>query len=167
MISLVDSSRTLLANSCPAVPIAIWSTSVYKARSINALIHPGMQYYDYDICSAVLPQNKNGDPNPYQSEEVYINGSANGKALLNTANNSFALYPNPVPANGKLMLDYHIQDNCTVIIYDLIGKPILSMPIYSNAKQATISIGNLASGLYKVSIVQDYKTLQTFKINVE
>jgi Secretion system C-terminal sorting domain len=155
---------TLLASSCPAM----LGVSVYKARSADAILHPGVQYYDYDLCAAVLPQNKNGDANPYKTEEDLLNTDADKTvAPLLSTSTYFELYPNPIHAGEQLTLNYALYADAQLQVYDIVGKLLFTMPINATNRQVKFTLGKLAAGIYKLNITQSGRTLQTFKFNVE
>jgi Secretion system C-terminal sorting domain len=142
---------TLLASSCPAM----LGNSVYKARSTDALIHPGVQYNDYDLCAAVLPQNKTGAPNPYTTEEAFLNSDEAEsaiKATIDSKINTFALYPNPISRNADITLTYNIDEATNLAIYDMVGKLILDLDLNIKAQRISFNIGNIATGTYKIKI---------------
>jgi hypothetical protein len=98
-----------LAQQCPAGT----GTCVYKARSIMAMLVPGVQYYDDIACAAILPLNKNGT-NPYGEEQNVLDNmqaaSTEAQILQNIKPNEFIVYPNPASVNTQLNIVYDIGD---------------------------------------------------------
>jgi Secretion system C-terminal sorting domain len=156
----------LLASSCPAM----MGNSVYKARSVDALLHPGVQYYDYDLCASVLPQNKTGATNLYNAEEEFLNSDSEKlQAQLITISkiNSFELYPNPIKRNCDITLTYNIDEASSLAIYDMVGKLILDLDLNIKAQHVSFNIGNIVAGTYKIKIATKNRTLKSFKLNVQ
>lgn len=164
--SIVASDKiniALLANSCP---VAV-GNCVYKARSLYALIAPGMQYYDDVLCAAALPANKNGK-NPYEEENNLLNENGFVSPLL-INNDSFLLYPNPNFQGGTLTIKYTLSSKeiASVVISDIVGKVIQKTDLNpkNNFVQFNLSQG-ISNGIYKVDIFQNNRIIKTFKLNV-
>jgi uncharacterized protein YxjI len=155
----------VLASSCPAM----MGASVYKARSIDAMLHPGVQYYDYDLCAAVLPQNKTGVANPYNAEDDFLNSDAKSDDAvikITEITNKFELYPNPVQRNSDVTLSYAIDAPATLSIYDMVGKMVMQLDLNIKAQRVSFNIGNIVAGIYKIKIASANRTLKSFKLNV-
>jgi hypothetical protein len=88
----------------------------------------------------------------YSLENIYIDdvellGGVTGVDELNPTTSSFVVYPNPVTSDLKIETEIDFE-KC--IIMDLTGKELLE---FSNSK--TISLENLASGTYFISILSN------------
>ena len=150
-------------NSCP---VAV-GNCVYKARSLYALLSPGMQYYDDLLCSASLPANKNGS-NPYADEENILSGGGNQpQNLMKDA--LVTLYPNPISQGAILTIEYNLpsKDIAQLKIYDAVGKLVQQTDLNpTNNKVSMPLIGTIANGIYKVVIIQNEHIVKTIKLNV-
>jgi hypothetical protein len=155
----------LLANSCP---VAV-GNCVYKARSLYALINPGMQYNDDMLCGAALPPNKKGS-NPYTEEEEFLNTGGTSGSILNSLENiDFLLYPNPNTQGGQLTIAYHLPSSIIgeIRIYDMVGRDIDKVFLSSNANRVVFELPqNLACGTYKVCLFQGNKLIRTKKLSL-
>jgi uncharacterized repeat protein (TIGR03803 family) len=85
---------------------------------------------------------------------------------INENNNNIAIYPNP--NNGNMQVAYKIPENTigTFIIYDLIGKQILSYPLNSGKNTLTISANDIDAGVYFYRAIAGNKVIAKDKIVV-
>lgn len=68
---------------------------------------------------------------------------------LNLAN-SFKVYPNPTLI-GEVTITSSNQTTMDIIVYDILGKPVLTQTIQNN----TLNVSNLNTGIYILRITQD------------
>ena len=73
---------------------------------------------------------------------------------------SLTVYPNPT--SGWLQLNTDSELNFDVVMYDMNGKMIFQS--VSNKYQTDFDIGNLAEGLYYLSVLHEHEIVKTFKI---
>lgn len=77
-------------------------------------------------------------------------------AVLGVKQNAIAglsIYPNPV-SNGTLFIDTNANAEKKVVVYNVLGKQVLSTTISGNS----INVGNLNSGVYIVKVTEEGKT---------
>lgn len=77
-------------------------------------------------------------------------------AVLGVKQNAIAglnIYPNPV-SNGTLFIDTNANADKKVVIYNVLGKQVLSTSTSGNS----INLGNLNSGIYIVKVTEEGKT---------
>jgi hypothetical protein len=152
-----------LAHSCPAQ----FGTCVYKARTLNAILHPLDAYNDFEICAASLPQNKGGK-NIYEQDDELITANENDKAIeLLDLTRTINIYPNPVKAQGQLTVMYHIAKNGRIEIHDVTGQLVQSLEIVHQIDRVTFDLGNLAKGIYTVQVYEGAMMKKAELINVD
>jgi uncharacterized repeat protein (TIGR01451 family) len=104
--------------------------------------------------------------NDTMSETAYIYFDFNEAIVTNTAittvgalaideftKASAALYPNPASGVVNLRVKSSLSANAKVMITDVLGKTVLSMPV--SAENIAVNISNLVSGVYFVTVQND------------
>ena len=114
----------------------------YTAKDDNP--YPGISYYRL--------KQTDFDGRYTYSKLVAIN--------LNKEKSGFILYPNPTDGRFNLVFSgTEKEEEVTVKLFDMAGNGILSMPvIVNNGSVATISPGELPSGVYIVYVITDKGT---------
>jgi len=70
-------------------------------------------------------------------------------------NVSLSAFPNPAPANSKVNVSYTLadkNDNNCLVIRNIMGAMVMSMPLNSYENNMAIDISNLKSGVYFYAI---------------
>lgn len=97
-------------------------------------------------------------------------GSTSGMNEINHSNGFSMSQNEPNPFNGETRIKYTLPEqakNAHVVIYDLSGKQIMSLPITEKgSSQITITSEKLAAGIYIYSIVADNKIIDSKKMIV-
>jgi len=78
-------------------------------------------------------------------------------------------YPNPFSANTTISYDFSILkifNKASIVIYDMIGKPIKIIDLNSNQGDITINRATLSSGMYFYSLMVDGSRLRTEKLEI-
>ena len=91
-----------------------------------------------------------------QPYEISIVTDASGISL------SFSVYPNPTTGFLILNVGNYKTQNLSFKLYDINGKLLESKKMENN--ETTILMGNNASGIYLLKIIESNKELKTFKI---
>lgn len=146
---------------------SVIQTSVYKARTMNALLQPGMQYYDDILCSAALPPSKGGT-NPYLEEENGLNSGFGKNIVLNTLN-PIEIYPNPNYPNGELTIAHSLATNtdANLYIYDMVGRVVqqVSFTVKNHILKFQLS-NQLTNGTYKIVLKQGDEIKASSKLTI-
>jgi len=71
-------------------------------------------------------------------------------------------YPNPSSDFVILKIEGELKAPCIAFLYDMNGKLLVDKEIES--KETSIAMGKLVSATYLLKIIQDNKTIATFKI---
>jgi hypothetical protein len=81
-----------------------------------------------------------------------------------SAKNYFNVFPNP--NNGNMQVAYVIPENTigTFTIYDMLGKQLISYPLYSGKNTLTISEESLNQGIYFYKAFSGNKQIAADKI---
>jgi Secretion system C-terminal sorting domain len=150
-----------LANSCPA---AI-GNSVYKARTLNAMLTPALQYNDFMLCASYLPQNKTGK-NMYALDDDVANNANDVGLPIIEMKADFDVYPNPVRAKEHITIVYDLgtTTNAKIVIYDMIGQVVQTNEITNKTKRLVIELAKVPLGVYKLVIEANNKTLKSAKL---
>jgi hypothetical protein len=86
---------------------------------------------------------------------VNIDMTPLGVKDLSKNNVSLSIYPNPAPAHSLLNLSYTITektDEYRLIIRNILGAPIINLPLNSYENCISVDISTLASGVYICTI---------------
>jgi Secretion system C-terminal sorting domain len=141
-------------------------TCVYKARTLNAIFYPAKTYNDFDICAASLPQNKGGK-NIYQEDDELINANEGQNFIpILYAKGQLSIYPNPIKINGQLTVEYAIENEGSIEIFDMIGKLVLKLDISKDVDRVTFEMGDLSKGNYTLKVNDGGKMINSCTINV-
>ena len=139
-----------------------------SARSLYALLQPGMQYNDDLLCAAALPQSKSGS-NPYQDESNFLSSGVSGFEKTNWGNTPLEIYPNPNCKGCQLTIAYHLENKGygEVVIYDMVGQAVQRIIVSADVNRVLFNLDNaLAAGTYKVVLYQEKKILTTKKLSI-
>lgn len=83
--------------------------------------------------------------------------------------NNFTAFPNP--AHNQVNVQYDISNyrsnQAQIVITNLIGSKVQSVPVYSAKGKATLDISNLGTGIYFYSLQIDNKIVATKKLVVK
>jgi hypothetical protein len=118
------------------------------------------------VYSVTITATDDGVPAQTTSRTIYIRTNYDASVATGiTENNSsdqISIYPNP--ANGDITVNHKIDLNAepVVVISDVIGKTVLSVPCNSN--QQKMDISNLPQGIYFATITSKNGKSQTMKI---
>ena len=97
-------------------------------------------------------------------------GTATGISSSNPAMEGFALQQNvPNPFSNETLIGYQLPaqvSNASLVVYDLSGKQITSLPLEKNASSITITSEKLAAGIYIYSVMADGKILDSKRMVV-
>ena len=107
-----------------------------------------------DLGGFVLRQDTNTTTPTIIFDELRIADSIGG--LLTVAQNNITglkVYPNPV-SNGTLFIETAANATKSIVIYDVLGKQVLSTTAANNA----INVSSLRGGVYVVKITEEGKT---------
>jgi hypothetical protein len=154
----------VLAQKCPAAT----GLCVFKARSILAMLVPGMQYYDNIACAASLPSNKNGR-NPYQDEEDILDGLVPFGDSIALEINKVLIYPNPLQANRNITIRYHFADTDKMqcLVKDVTGKTVQEIKLNGGNRQVETTIDNVSTGIYTIEILVNEKRAHSQLLQVQ
>lgn len=150
----------LLANSCP---VSV-GNCVYKARTLNTLLQPGAQYQDELLCSAAMPQNKNGLNLFEEEEKILANGIPSGDVLQ--GDHEMIIYPNPNKTYGKLSVKYKLLSTnpATLTINTMAGQTLRNIAVNLDLQSTILDLENIAQGIYQVSLQQEGSPTLTRKL---
>lgn len=119
--------------------------------------NPGFQVGD------IIPNNASiyFDANPAVVTNIFNTKFIN--ALNNTSfdNQNLVLYPNPATNNVQISLVNTFENIDTIVLYDMLGKAIKTVPVQSN-ENVTLDVSNLSKGVYLVEITTE-NNLKTVK----
>jgi hypothetical protein len=153
-----------LANACPYEE----GTAVFKARMLWALFNPAAQYNDRLNC---LPQTQNrssnGTTNANNNIDSLLEAQVSEEATkiveyskfvaqkdsIKELVNLIQVYPNP--ATEYLYINYGIDKESNLYIYDQLGKIVLQKNIFNNEK---IKLQDIANGIYHIKIILNNET---------
>jgi hypothetical protein len=76
------------------------------------------------------------------------------------------IYPNPTNRTATLQFDNSKKENCTLTIYDLQGRLVMTI-INVCSDKIEIERQNLPSGLYFLQIRTESKVIATGKLTIE
>ena len=146
--TIVNSGSTLLAGGFPAdflgmaymsndngnlwtpIDTNIFNVRVFKVNSTDVY--------------AVVPQNNEIGPIQYNIWRQPLLGLTSVNE--NKMENSFTIYPNP--NGGNMTLEYQLNENGVLIIYDITGKQLQSYNFSSESSQLNINASTLNAGMY-------------------
>lgn len=163
--SLTENEKTgveVLALSCPFIE----GSAVYKARSLNANLNPGIEYDDLTICNNAGVY-KNGST-LFEEENKYLTNLINKSPKTSipiVGSYKFVLHPNPT--QNQLNISYNIEQDGLCIIYDILGNEKQSIVLSRNANHVSTLLNGLASGIYTCKFTVDNGYLETQKLIVE
>jgi len=153
--SLMEDDKTFIQELAPKCPY-IEGSAVYKARNLNKLMNPGMQYDNLKICNAVgvykqydSTKNNQGFSTIYNEELTLLTSllpNKNNKSL-----NAFELYPNPT--RDMVNIRYNVNDNCLLEIYDATSRKLKVIQMPAGTQKTTISVSELAPGSYTYKFI--------------
>ena len=152
-----------LANKCPYQE----GSAVYKARGLNAMFNPTVQYDDIKICNNVGVYKNSNESNAnglFGSENSYLKNLKAKESQLLT-DNDVKVYPNP--ANTSLNIAYNIRQDVQFVIVDLLGRILLNTTLSKDANHALININSLQYGVYIYKMINDSIMLKTGKLIIE
>ncbi len=132
-----------LALQCPYIA----GDAVYKARNILAPIETNMRYDDLYICNNQGVYK--GGINTYNTENESLFGDETilkNSLVLNIAK----VYPNP--SEGLLKIDYKIETDGALKLYDISGRLVRTIALPSNTQHIITDIQDLVNGIYTYSI---------------
>ena len=94
---------------------------------------------------------------PEQKMTLYISIEVAhvGVQEQNNAKVSLSAFPNPAPVNSKVNVNYTLADknsNNRLIIRNIVGAEVISMPLNSNENKISIEISSLVPGIYFYAI---------------
>ena len=152
--ALLTADKKVKLNWNVANPQDAESFTVQRLSAVN----------DWQTIETVSADNNNRlyqalDPTPKSGENIYrlkMTGKDNSisyslqKRVLLTANNSFAIYPNP--AKSKIFVVGKFNRATTLLLTDLSGKLILQKNLSSNNSLHQIILPDLPAGIYLLKI---------------
>jgi hypothetical protein len=154
----------ILAQQCPAAT----GTCVYKARSVMAMLMPGMQYNDNVACAALLPQNKGGK-DPYATEEDLLNSLVPDPSNISIDANQVLIYPNPAKANASITIRYNFADADKVVgvVKDITGKTVQAMQLQGGNRRIETTLSDLSPGIYTIEILVNDKKAHSQLLHIQ
>lgn len=106
------------------------------------------------------------------ADSVFVKFSSEGVGIseMPIRVNSFAAYPNP--ANGQVTVQYDLSNyrfeaKAHIVLTNLIGSKIMSVPVSAAKGKSVLDISNLGSGIYFYSLEVDNKIVSTKKLVVK
>lgn len=91
-----------------------------------------------------------------------------GTVGFTASQNKFNVYPNPVAANSKLLIDLNTSENLTLKLYDVKGVLITTVfedkAFASGKTEVDLGLSNLANGIYFLNVMSANKQATTIKI---
>lgn len=126
---------------------------------------------EFTLHSYVLPQYNNGIPSFPNYDLGALEGSLCDTIVVLPANLqpprliSFTIFPNPV--NNRLNIDYQLQDEALLEIFDINGRCIVAASLYPYFKNRIVDIHGLPTGVYLATVTQNSRQLWSDKVVVE
>jgi hypothetical protein len=151
--STLDQIKTL-AIQCPYIA----GDAVYKARNILAPLEVNVRYDDLNICNSQGVYR--GGKNTYiaENESIFENSA---QPLLNNRE-AVNIFPNPT--NGLLKIDYKINDDGVLAIYDISGRLVRSILLPATTQHIVTDISDLANGIYTYKVRVNSSVISNGKI---
>ncbi|MBX7242018.1 MAG: T9SS type A sorting domain-containing protein [Bacteroidia bacterium] len=132
-----------IANQCPLAG----GVSVYKARSLYAIVNDEAEYDDTGVCNALGMSMRKPQTDEVISKKVPV------------------IYPNPANRELSVYCPDIEQKEALLSVYDLTGKRLMSVPLtQSNQK---IALDRITKGIYLVQIISQGNLLLNEKLIVE
>ncbi|MBX7242014.1 MAG: T9SS type A sorting domain-containing protein [Bacteroidia bacterium] len=132
-----------IANQCPLAG----GMSVYKARSLYAIVNDEAEYDDTGVCNA-LGMSMRKPQNTLTIEE------------------GFKVYPNPV--QSQLTVRWDKKDHPSeIIIIDIMGKEVVQSFIAEESTETILSVDGLPSGVYILLVKDNMTVIHQEKIIVQ
>jgi hypothetical protein len=75
------------------------------------------------------------------------------------------VYPNP--ANDQLTLAYSIDKDAHIVLYDMLGRSVLSQSLLATQTQAQVSVSHQPAGIYTYALVTENGITALGKISVQ
>ncbi len=97
--------------------------------------------------------NSEGSGGTFSIDDVVISGNVSVLSTKQNQISGLSVYPNPV-TNGKLSITSDSNDSKAVVIYDVLGKQVLSTVVTNQV----VNVSDLTSGVYIVKITEEGKT---------
>jgi hypothetical protein len=137
---------------------AFYNCNSLTSITCNAIIPPAIQWSSFSGVSNLIPvfvpceSITDYKTSPSWSEFTNIQCDV---SLNNISNNiSTKLYPNP--NNGKAKLEIvGLDSQADVLVYDMLGRVVLSYKINQGEKVLDIDLSGYAKGVYTVRVVND------------
>jgi hypothetical protein len=155
LTTLEQETIAQLANACPLIA----GNGVYRARTLQSMIQPGIHYDDIVICN---------------SQGVYKNGLSKLQQQLDKLSNDRSknilegnfIRVYPVPAFDKLNINYSLNngEKADFILYDVLGSKLQTISLNDTKEIETIDLSSYASGVYTYQYLREGYAHQTGKI---
>jgi hypothetical protein len=149
--SLNEDDKTFIRELAPKC-LYIEGSAVYKARNLNKLMNPGMQYDNLKICNAVGLYKQNNSSNTTGNMPNTTLYKMEQKALeilqpiSKNSSSEIKLFPNPT--SGLVNIQYELTQNVTVEINDITGRLLMQILMPAGKVESTIDLTTLAGGVY-------------------
>jgi hypothetical protein len=155
--SLTQEDKTFISELAPKCPFTDGS-AVYKARNLNKLLNPGMQYDNLKICNAVgvykqydTTKNSQEFSTVYNEELNHLSSLLPNKGKVNINTFNFELYPNP--ARDIVNIRYNVNDYCFLEIYDATSRKLKVIQMPACSQKTSISISEFVPGSYTYKFI--------------
>jgi hypothetical protein len=149
--SLTQEDKTFISELAPKCPFSE-GTAVYKARNLNKLLNPGMQYDNLKICNSIgvyKPSNNTNSLGNSPNLTLYLNEQKSLEKLQPITyefTNNIALFPNPT--SGLVNIQYALTQNVRLEIKDITGRILMQVLMPAGEVKSSIDLTDLASGVY-------------------
>ena len=144
-----------LATACPLIA----GNGVYRARTLQAMLQPGIHYDDIVICNS-QGVYKNG----LSKLQQQLDKLAKDKSQNIPDGNFIRVYP--VPAIDKLSINYslHNGEKAEFIFYDVLGNKLQTINLSDTKEIETIDLSSYSSGVYTYQYIREGYANQAGKI---
>jgi hypothetical protein len=149
--SLMEDDKTFIRELAPKCPY-IEGSAVYKARNLNKMMNPGMQYDNLKICNAVGVYKQNNSSNStgnmpnttlYKMEQKALEML---QSFSKKSSSEIKLYPNPT--SGLVNIQYELTQNVRLEVKDITGRILMQILMPAGKVESTIDLTALADGIY-------------------
>ena len=149
--SLMEDDKTFIQELAPKCPY-IEGSAVYKARNLNKLMKPGMQFDNLKICNAVGVYKQNNSSNLtgnmpnttlYKMEQKALEML---QSFSKKSSNEIKLFPNPT--SGLVNIQYELTQNLRLEVKDITGRILMQILMPAGKVESTIDLTALAGGVY-------------------
>ncbi len=130
------------------------------ASSGNAIGSGGSSSYSVGQVVYTNAVGSNGSINQgvQQPVEIFTLGNDNFPEITLT----MSVFPNPTTASVNLSISNYNSENISYQLFDFNGRIVKSDKI--NQKETEISLDNLSNAIYLLTVLDNNKSLKTFKI---